>query len=42
MNDLKEFGKLLKEHPVIIVATLAAMVIGAMLGVTAFDQGWLG
>lgn len=42
MNDLKEFGKLFKEHPIIIVATLVAMVIGAILGVTAFDQGWLG
>lgn len=42
MNDLKELGKLMKEHPVIIVVTLAAMVIGAILGVIAFDQGWLG
>jgi len=42
MNDLKELGKLLKEHPVIIVATLVAMMVGAVLGATAFYQGWLG
>ena len=42
MNDLKELGKLMKEHPVIIVVTLAAMVIGAGFGVVAFYQGWLG
>ncbi len=42
MNDLKELGKLLKEHPVIIVVTLAAMVVGAIFGAVAFYQGWLG
>lgn len=42
MNDLKELGKLMKEHPVMIVVTLAAMVVGAILGATAFYQGWLG
>jgi len=42
MNDLKELGKLLKEHPVIIVATLAGMAVGGGLGVIAFYQGWLG
>ena len=42
MNDLKEFGKLMKEHPVIIVVTLAAMVVGAIFGAVAFYQGWLG
>ena len=30
------------EHPVIIVVTLAAMVVGATLGAVAFYQGWLG
>jgi len=35
MNDLKE-------HLVIIVATLAAMAVGAVLGAIAFYQGWLG
>jgi hypothetical protein len=42
MNDLKEFGKLMKEHPVIIVVTLAAMAVGAVFGAVAFYQGWLG
>lgn len=42
MNDLKELGKLMKEHPIIIVVTLAAMVVGAVLGVIAYGQGWLG
>ena len=32
MNDLKELGKLMKEHPIIIVVTLAAMAVGAILG----------
>ena len=42
MNDLKELGKLMKEHPVMIVVTLAAMVVGAIFGAVAFYQGWLG
>ena len=42
MNDLKELGKLMKEHPVIIVVTLAAMVVGVGLGAVAFYQGGLG
>ncbi len=42
MNDLKELGKLMKEHPVILVVTLAAMAAGAILGAAAFYQGWLG
>ena len=42
MNDLKEVGKLMKEYPVIIVVTLAAMAVGAILGAAAFYQGWLG
>ena len=42
MNDLKEFGKLMKEHPVIIVVTLAAMAVGAVFGAVAFYQGGLG
>lgn len=42
MDDLKELGKLMKEHPVIIVVTLAAIVVGAIFGVVAFYQGWLG
>lgn len=42
MNDLKELGKLMKEYPVIIVVTLAAMVVGAIFGAVAFYQGWLG
>ncbi len=42
MNDLKELGKLMKEHPILIVTTLAAMTVGAILGATAFYQGWLG
>ena len=42
MDDLKELGKLMKEHPIIIVVTLAAMAVGAILGAVAFYQGWLG
>ena len=42
MNDLKELGKLMKEHPIIIVVTLAAMAVGAIFGAVAFYQGWLG
>lgn len=42
MDDLKELGKLMKEHPAIIVVTLAAMVVGAIFGAVAFYQGWLG
>lgn len=42
MDALKELGKLMKEHPVIIVVTLAAMVVGAIFGAVAFYQGWLG
>ena len=32
MNDLKELGKLMKEHSVMIVVTLAAMIVGAIWG----------
>ena len=42
MKDLKELGKLMKEHPIIIVVTLVAMVVGAIFGAVAFYQGWLG
>ena len=42
LNDLKELGKLMKEHPIIIVATLTARAVGAILGAVAFYQGWLG
>lgn len=42
MNDLKELGKLYKEHPILIIITLVSMVIGAILGVVAFYNGWLG
>ena len=42
MDDLKELGKLMKEHPIIIVITLAGMAVGAIFGAVAFDQGWGG
>lgn len=42
MDDLKELGKLMKEHPVMVVVTLAAMVVGAIFGAAAFYQRWLG
>jgi len=42
MNDLKELGKMMKEHSVIIVVTLTAMAVGSILGAVAFYQGWLG
>ena len=42
MNDLNELGKLMKAHPIIIVVTLAAMAVGAILGAVTFYQGWLG
>lgn len=42
MKDLKELVKLFKENPILIVTTLVAMVIGAVFGVIAFYNGWLG
>ena len=39
MDALKELGKLMKEHPIIIVA---GMAVGAIFGAVAFYQGWLG
>lgn len=42
LNDLKELGKQMKEHPIIIVTTLVAAVAGAILGVVAYYHGWLG
>ena len=39
MKDLKELGKLMKEHSVMIVVTLAAMVAGAILGQLRFIRG---
>ncbi len=42
MNNLKELAKMMKEHPIILAATLAGIAIGAVLGATAFHQGWLG
>lgn len=30
---------IVKEHPIIIVVTLAAMAVGAVMGVIAFYQG---
>ena len=42
MGNLRELGKLMKEHPIIIVVTFAAMAVGAILGAVAFYQGWLG
>lgn len=42
MKDLKELVKLFKEKPILIVTTLVAMVIGAILGVIAFYNDWLG
>ncbi len=42
MKDLKELVKLFKENPIRIVTTLVAMVIGVILGVIAFYNGWLG
>ena len=42
MDDLKELGKLMKEHPVMIVVTLAVMDVGAIFGAAALYQRWLG
>ena len=42
MKDLKELVKLFKENPILIVTTLLAMVVGAILGVIAFYNGSLG
>ena len=42
LNDLKELGKLMRKHPSIAITTLAAAAAGAVLGVIAFYQGWLG
>lgn len=41
LNDFKEFGNWMKEHPIVIVVTLVAMTVGAILGAIAFYQGWL-
>lgn len=42
MKDLKELGKLMIEHPIMIVVTLASMGAGAVLGAAAFYLEWLG
>lgn len=42
ITDRPDYVKLMKEHPVIIVGTLAVMSVGAILGAIAFYQGWLG
>lgn len=42
LNDLKELAKLMKEHPVVLAATLSGLAAGAVLGAIAFYQGWLG
>ncbi len=42
MDDLKGLGKLMKDNPVIIAVTLAAMIAGTILGVIAYRHGWLG
>ena len=42
ITDRPDYVKLMKEHPVIIVGTLAVMSVGAILGAVAFYQGWLG
>lgn len=42
MRDLKEFINMYKDRPMLLVITLAAMVIGAAAGATAFYNGWLG
>ena len=42
MKDLKELVKLFKENPILIVIVLVAMVIGAVFGVIAFYNSWLG
>ncbi len=39
---MKDLGKLFKENPILIVTTLVATVIGAIFGVRAFYNGWLG
>lgn len=42
MKDLKELVKLFKGNPILIFTTLVSMIIGAILGVLAFYNGWLG
>ncbi len=42
MQDLKDLGKLFKENPYLIVITLVASIVGAILGIMAFYNGLLG
>lgn len=42
IKSIKETIKLFKENPILIVITLVAMIIGAILGAIAFYNGWLG
>lgn len=42
MEDLKTLLAYFKEHKKDVIVILAATVIGAALGVTAFYNGWLG
>ncbi|MBQ5326379.1 MAG: hypothetical protein J6K80_04150, partial [Oscillospiraceae bacterium] len=37
-----DFINMYKDRPMLLVITLAAMVIGAAAGATAFYNGWLG
>ncbi len=42
VNDLKILGTLYKNNPIMILTTLAGAVVGAIAGVLAYYNGWLG
>ena len=42
MHDMKQLVDYMKEHPIVIVVTAVAAVVGAVLGAIAFYRHWLG
>lgn len=42
MQDMKQMADYMKEHPIVIVVTAVAAVVGAVLGAIAFYRHWLG
>ena len=42
MQDMKQLADYMTEHPIVIVVTAVAAVVGAVLGAIAFYRHWLG
>ena len=42
MQDMKQLADYMKEHPIVVVATVLGAVVGAVLGAIAFYRHWLG